>query len=279
MSSSPLVWLITGTSSGIGRDLALAALSRGDKVIATARGRSVSKLEDLKNAGAATLQLDVTSTLEELHQVAKEAVGIYGRVDVLVNNAEETTPQETFDQFNTNVFGALNVARAFLPYMRIKKSGIIMWIGSVVGWQSLPYGGLYSASKWAVRGISETLNDEILPLGLKSVCIDLGSFRTAFLGDTQRGPPVSRIPDYQPLTDIVEARFQADNGKQPGNPAIVVEVLVDLAHETGPIKGKAFPTSINFGSDSYSVAKKASEDALTRLEEWKAVSYSTDFEK
>ncbi|KAJ2931094.1 hypothetical protein H1R20_g5975, partial [Candolleomyces eurysporus] len=287
MSSSPLVWLITGTSSGIGRDLALAALSRGDKVIATARGRTVSKLEDLKNAGAATLELDVTSPLEKLHQVAKEAVGIYGRVDVLVNNAgnmlvgalEETTPEETLNQFNTNVFGALNVARAFLPYMREKKSGIIMWMGSIVAWESFPYGGLYSATKWALRGISETLNDEISPLGLRSVCLDFGYFRTAFLGDTQRGPPVSRIPDYQPLTDIVEARFQAYNGKQPGNPAVGVKLLVDLAHGTGLFEGKASPASINLGSDSYSAAKKASENALSRLEEWKAVSYSTDFEK
>ncbi|KAJ2921724.1 hypothetical protein H1R20_g15370, partial [Candolleomyces eurysporus] len=279
--SSPLV------CSGLGRDLALAALARGDKVIATARGRTVSKLEDLKTAGAATLELDVTSPLEKLHEAAKEAVNIYGKIDVLVNNAgymlvgaiEESTPEETFDQFNTNVFGALNVARAILPYMREKKSGTIIWMGSVGGWQSVPYGGLYATTKWALRGISETLNDEISPLGLRSVCIDLGYFRTSFLGGTQRGPPVSRIPDYQPLTEAAEARFQAYNGKQPGNPAIAVELLVDLLHGDGNTQGKSFPTTINLGSDSYSVAKKASEDALIRLEEWKTVSYSTDFEQ
>ncbi|KAJ3523757.1 hypothetical protein NMY22_g11300 [Coprinellus aureogranulatus] len=285
--SNPLVWLITGTSSGIGRELALAALAR-----------------DLKQAGAATLELDVTSPLEELHGVAKEAIGFYGQVDVLVNNAgymmvgaiEESTPEETVAQFNTNLFGALNVTRAFLPYMRTKKTGIVMWMGSIGGWQSVPYGGIYATTKWAMRGVrpftlliasvlsveaqglSETLNDELKPLGLKSISIDLGYFRTSFLQDTQRGPAVSRIPDYQPLTDAAEARFQAYNGKQPGNPAVAVELLVDLAHGTGATAGKPFPIVLNLGSDSYSVAKRACEDAIARLEEWKGVSFSTDLE-
>ncbi|KAJ3523754.1 hypothetical protein NMY22_g11298 [Coprinellus aureogranulatus] len=283
--STPLVWLITGTSSGIGRDLALAALARGDKVIATGRGRSISKLDDLKKAGAATLELDVTSPLEKLHEAAKEAIDFYGQVDVLVNNAgymlvgalEESTPQETLDQFNTNLFGGLNVARAFLPYMRAKKTGTIMWLGSIVGWQSFPYGGLYAATKWAIRGLSETLNEEITPLGLRSICVDLGYFRTAFLKDGQRGAPISRIPDYQPLTDAVEKKFQAYNGKQPGNPAVAVEVMIDLAHGTGAAEGKPLPITISLGSDCYNVAKENSQAALTRLEEWKDVSYSTDF--
>ncbi|KAF6754059.1 short chain dehydrogenase [Ephemerocybe angulata] len=284
--TAPLVWLITGTSSGIGRELAFVALARGDKVIATARGRNISKLDDLKAAGAATMELDVTSPLDKLNEVAREAIAFYGRVDVLVNNAgymavgaiEESTPEETYDQFNTNLFGALNVTRAFLPYMRGKRSGIIMWMGSIGGWRAVPYGGLYAATKWAIRGISETLNEEISPLGLKSISIDLGYFRTSFLQDSQRGPAVSRIPDYQPITDAVEARFQAYNGKQPGNPVAAVEVLVDLAHGTGAAEGKAFPIVLNLGSDCYSTAKDASEKVLTRLEEWKAVSYSTDFD-
>ncbi|KAK7459579.1 hypothetical protein VKT23_009561 [Stygiomarasmius scandens] len=141
--SSQLVWLITGTSTGIGRDLTLLALKRGDKVIATARGRSLSKLEELKAQGADTLELDVGWPLERLQQLAKDAVAIHGRVDVLVNNAgyflvgalEENSAEETLQQFNTNVFGALNVTRAFLPHMRERKYGTIVWAGSIVGWQ------------------------------------------------------------------------------------------------------------------------------------------------
>ncbi|EAU80937.1 short chain dehydrogenase [Coprinopsis cinerea okayama7 len=285
--STDLVWLITGTSSGIGRDLALAALARGDKVIATARGRTVSKLEDLKAKGAEAIELDVTAPLDRLHEIAKAAVGIYGRIDVLVNNAgymlvgaiEANTPEETFEQFNTNVFGALNVARAFLPYMRERRSGMIMWMGSIGGWQSVPYGGLYATTKWALRGISETLSDEVAPFGINSVCIDLGYFRTPFLKDTQHVPPVSRIADYQKLTEERHAVFQAYNGKQPGDPLAAVQVLGDLAHGTGTAAGKAFPRSLNLGSDSYQTAKKHCEDALARLEGWRDISISTDFEK
>ncbi|KAF8956242.1 short chain dehydrogenase [Flammula alnicola] len=283
--ASQLVWLITGTSSGLGRQLALEALKRGEKVIATGRARSIAKLEDLKAQGADILELDVTSPLEELQEVAKKAVAIHGRIDVLVNNAgyilvgalEESTPQETLDQFNTNVFGALNVARAFLPYMREKRTGTIIWLGSIAGWTSAPYAGLYSATKWALRGISETLNEEISPLGLRSICFDFGYFRTSFLQPDQRAPKVARIPDYKELSDHGEAGLQAYNGKQPGNPLKGVEVIVDVVRGEGQAAGKAFPVGLALGTDCYNIAKTVTEKALGRLEEWQEVSFSTDF--
>lgn len=283
--SSPLVWLITGTSTGLGRDLALEALKRGEKVIATGRSRSIAKLDDLKAKGADVIELDVTSPLETLHEIAKKAVEIHGRIDVLVNNAgyilvgalEENTPQETFDQFNTNVFGALNVTRAFLPYMREKRTGTVIFLGSLGGWKSTPYAGLYSTTKWALRGISETLHDEISPLGLRSVCIDFGYFRTSFLESDQRAPKVSRIPDYKETSDAAEAALQAYNGKQPGNPLKGVQVMVDLVRGEGQAAGKPFPRGLALGTDSYNVAKNSSHQALERLEIWKDVSFSTDF--
>ena len=138
-------------------------LARGDKVVSTARARSLPKLAELKEKGAATLELDVTAPLSELHAVAAKAVAIYGHIDVVVNNAgyiisgvlEENTcvtdpahfrstylpvpvflrPEQTYEQFNTNVFGGLNVARAFLPYMRPRKTGTIVWIGSLGGYR------------------------------------------------------------------------------------------------------------------------------------------------
>ncbi|KIM42597.1 hypothetical protein M413DRAFT_444303 [Hebeloma cylindrosporum] len=283
--SSPLVWLITGTSTGLGRDLALEALKRGEKVIATGRSRSIAKLDDLKTKGADVIELDVTSPLETLHEIAKKAVEIHGRIDVLVNNAgyilvgalEESTPQETFDQFNTNVFGALNVTRAFLPYMRGKRTGTVIFLGSLGGWKSTPYAGLYSTTKWALRGISETLHDEISPLGLRSVCIDFGYFRTSFLESDQRAPKVSRIPDYKETSDAAEAALQAYNGKQPGNPLKGVQVMVDLVRGEGQAVGKPFPRGLALGTDSYNVAKNSSHRALERLEIWKDVSFSTDF--
>ncbi|KAF8994489.1 short chain dehydrogenase [Cyathus striatus] len=283
--SSQLVWLITGTSSGIGRDLAISALERGDLVIATGRARSIEKLDDLKALGASTIELDVTDKLENLHEVAKRAVAVYGRIDVLVNNAgyilvgtiEESTPEETLEQFNTNVFGALNVTRAFLPYMRERRTGTVVFIGSVGGWQSSPYAGLYVTSKWTLRGISQSLHDEISPLGLRSTCIDFGFFRTPFLSSTQRAPPVSRISDYQPLCERVEAVLNACDRKQPGDPKKGVEVIIDVVRGEGVAKDKPFPKGVALGTDCYKLMKSHCEEGLARAEEWKEISCSTDF--
>ncbi|ESK94777.1 serine 3-dehydrogenase [Moniliophthora roreri MCA 2997] len=282
-----LVWLITGTSTGLGRELTLAALRRGDKVIATARVRSLSQIDDLKEKGAATLELDVTAPLEDLQAVAKKAVAIYGQVDIVVNNAgyilvgaiEENTPQESFDQFNTNVFGAINVTRAFLPYMRERKTGTIIFSGSVGGWRGCPAVGLYAATKWTLRGVSASLHDEIAPLGLRSICIDFGYFRTAFLNPDHRKPYIPRIQDYNEVTGEYEAALQAYNNKQPGDPLRGVEIMVDIVRGEGVAKGKTFSNNIQLGSDCYETVKTECEEALRQLEEWKDVSFSTDFPK
>ncbi|KAF9525424.1 hypothetical protein CPB83DRAFT_943586 [Crepidotus variabilis] len=283
--SPQLVWLITGTTSGLGRHLAQEVLRRGDKVIATGRARSIAKLDELKNEGADTLELDVTWPLEKLQETAKEAVSIHGRIDVVVNNAgyvqigvvEETTPKETLKQFNTNVFGALNVSRAFLPYMREKKTGTIIFLGSLAVICGLPYAGLYAASKWALRGISSSLHAEISPLGLRSVCVELGYFRTALLDGDQRTPAISRISDYKELSEKAETGFGAANGKQPGDPLKGVKVFVDLVKGENGTAGKPFPPSLALGSDCYKTCKETSEGYLELLDGWKEVSVSTDF--
>ncbi|KAF5340171.1 hypothetical protein D9758_014998 [Tetrapyrgos nigripes] len=204
-SQQQLVWVITGTSSGLGHDLTLAALARGDKVIATARARSIGTLDDLNAKGADTLELDVTAPLDTLKEVAKKAVEIHGRVDVVVNSAgyilagalEENTrrlpsfgaiihfisiPTRRYRNvyYSTNVFGALNVTRAFLPYMRQRKTGTIVWMGSLTGWISGPAAGLYCTTKYALRGISGTLHEEISPLGLRSTVSTLGPLGPTF---------------------------------------------------------------------------------------------------
>lgn len=143
------------------------------------------------------------------------------------------------------------------------------------------------------KGISETLHEEISPLGLRSTCIDLGYFRTSLLGDGQRVPYKPRIDDYKPITEKAEASLQgkarlhyietdhicpsAANGKQLGSPEKGVNVIIDVVKNEGIAKGKAFPTSLALGSDCYEVVKTASENNLKRLEEWKNVSFSTDF--
>ncbi len=137
-------------------------------------------------------------------------------------------PEETLDQFNTNVFGALNVTRAFLPYMRERKTGTVIFIGSVGGWRSVLNAGIYATTKFAFHGagfscfshrisrgalhshtgLSLTLHDEIAPLGLRSVCIDLGYFRTPFLSSNNRAPWVPRIEDYREMSEKADAALQ-----------------------------------------------------------------------
>ncbi|KAI0316891.1 hypothetical protein OF83DRAFT_1059594 [Amylostereum chailletii] len=285
--SSQLVWLITGTSSGIGRDLTLAALARGDRVVATARARSIRQLEPLREKGADVLELDVTASLADLHAIAKKAVELHGKVDVVVNNAgyiavgaiEENTPEETFAQFNTNVFGALNVARAFLPYMRARKSGTILWLGSLGGWRFGPNAGLYAGTKHALRGLSGSLDVEISPLGLRSIIVELGYFRTNFLTDGNRAPHISRIDDYAPITGPANDNLIAYNGKQPGDPKKAAELMVDLVHGEGAVKGRTIPPVVDLGSDCHQVVKEAAESTLQRLEEWKDIAHSTDLPK
>lgn len=282
-----LVWLVTGTSSGLGRDLVLAVLKRGDKVIATGRARSLAKLNDLKDKGAAILELDVTAPLDKLHAVAKEAVSIYGHVDVVVNNAgfaevgmlEDNTPQETYDQFNTNVFGPLNVNRAFLPYIRQRKSGTIVWLGSIAGWIGIANIGLYIGTKHAVRGLSLSLNEEIAPLGLRSICFEPGYFRTEFLSADNRGADKLRTEDYREIVDSTNAHLNASNGKQPGDPKRGVEVIIDVVKGEGIAAGKEFTPVIALGSDAYATIKDAATHALERLENWKEVTMSTDLPK
>ncbi|KAK0461855.1 uncharacterized protein EV420DRAFT_1527661 [Desarmillaria tabescens] len=255
--------------TGLGRDLALAALERGEKVIATAH---------LKEKGTETLELDVTAPLDDLMKIAEKAVGIYDRFDVLVNNAgyilvggwRRARMAYSFCSFfqvstkrdriasscqlyprSTNVFGALNVTRAFLPYMRARRTGTFVWLGSIGGWRAVPNAGLYATTKWALRGISETLHVEVSPLGLRSICIDFGYTRTSFLTADHRKPYVSKIEDYKEITEKVESALQAYNGKQPGDPKKCVQVMLDVVRGEGLGQRKEFPKSLLLGSDCF----------------------------
>ncbi|KAF9043869.1 NAD(P)-binding protein [Hymenopellis radicata] len=272
--SPPLAWLITGTSSGIGRELVLAALERGDHVIATARSASLSNLDDLKALGAKVLELDVTAPLDSLHATAQAAADLYGRIDVLVNNAGDL---ETFNQFNTNVFGAMNVARAVLPFMREKRSGTVVWIGSRFGWHPSAVAiGTYTASKYALRGISESLDLEISPLGLRSICVDFGFFRTLIISDTKRTPYIPRIEDYKSFATHGDGVIRATNSKQPGDPRRGALIIVDVLHGEGSASGKTMPSSLLLGTDCYEAVQEELMKALKNQDEWADVTKSTD---
>ncbi|KAH9477890.1 Oxidoreductase BOA17 [Psilocybe cubensis] len=283
MSSTALVWLITGCSSGIGRELAIAVLERGDHVIATTRLRSFESIKDLKDLGAHVMVLDVTESIDKLKAVAAEAIVVYGKVDVVVNNAgfimpgsfEETTHEETLTQFNTNVFGALNVARAFLPYMRKQRTGTISFIGSCYGWRPVPFCGLYVASKFAIRGISDTLHEEIAPFGLRSICFDFGAFRTPIIEKLPKWVPI--LDAYKDAGESANATLLAYKGTQKGDTVRGAYTIIDIIRGEGMATGRQVHPGFALGSDSYETVKKHCENTLARLEEWKPVSLATDY--
>lgn len=267
--SQQRTWVITGANSGFGTEFVHQILARGDKVIAT--GRNPDKLSALSNTGAHLVKLDVTSPLGELKEIAKQAEAVYGRIDVLVNNAgyiemgtiEETTPERTFQQFNTNVFGLLNVTRAFVPYMRERRSGTVVNIGSIGGWEGIAGAGLYCDSKAVVSTLSEALKNELAPFGVEVHCVEPGYFATSLLtaGNLALNKSAS-IVDYADLNRQLEARWTQVSGNQPGDPAKGVARMIEAVTHTGYAKDKKIPVRVVLGKDAF----ERSGQSIARME-------------
>lgn len=188
-----------------------------------------------------------------------------------------SSPKETLDSFNTNVFGVLNLTRAVLPYMRTQRSGTIAQFGSVGSWRGFAGGGLYVATKWAISGLTESLRLEVAPFGIDVVCIEPGYFRTGFLNLGARFFTEERIQDYDETTvgEVRRMLTSADNS-QPGNPEKGCRVCVDVLTRDG---GREVPVRLVLGSDATEAIRGKCEETLTLLGEWEGVSRSTDFEK
>lgn len=272
--------MITGCSTGFGAALAREILSRGDEVIATAR--DVDKLRGLQQDGADVIQLDVTESLETLKNKAKQSCALYGRIDYLINNAgyacqgtfEELTPKETQAQFDTNVFGLLNVTRAFLPYFRAQRYGVIANISSLGAWGGYAGVGMYTSSKWAVSGISETMTAELADFGIKVCCVEPGYFRSNFLNPGNRKKDNSRISDYDGTTARkVAALMDEYDNKQPGDVDKGVKVVVDVLTRKN---GRDIPLRLPLGRDCYAGLKQKCEQTLKLLDDWKDIITSTD---
>jgi NAD(P)-dependent dehydrogenase (short-subunit alcohol dehydrogenase family) len=273
------VWLITGSSRGLGRAFTEAALAAGEQVVATAR--KMSDLDSLKaKFGKQVLpfSLDVTNETQARDAIAM-AIKTFGRLDVLVNNAgygnvapaEDTTLEDFRAQIETNLFGVIILTKAVLPYFRERGAGHIFQITSVAG-RIGPIGRApYAAAKWGVEGFSETLAKEVGPLGVKVTIVEPGGFRTDFAGsstDLREGRP-----EYDQTVGAT-ARFQRDyNGKQPGDPAKAAAALLSLASMDEP------PLRIALGSDAFNAAEKNDLAKIELGRKWKDFSYSTDFLK
>ena len=288
------VWFIPAASSGFGRETALLALARGDTVIATAR--NAAKLQDLKDAGADTLSFDVTSPLAELEATAAQVFAKHGRVDYLVNAAgyilegalEETSPKEDYDIFNTNVFGIMNVFKAFLPHMRKQELGpdgvraTIAAYGSLGSWEGGASFATYAMTKASVSMLMECMYYELAPYKIVATCVEPGYFRTNLLGGGAFVQSAKRIDAYEdPSTPAgqVRAVLPKVNGNQPGDPVKGAKVAFDIITKTGVAEGKDVPIRIILGTDCVEVVKKECREVMKSLTEWEDVFTSTDFKQ
>jgi NAD(P)-dependent dehydrogenase (short-subunit alcohol dehydrogenase family) len=273
------VWLITGSSRGLGREFAIAALEAGHKVAATAR--KVSDLADLQKAygeNVLPIALDVTNEAQA-NQAVQSTIAKFGRLDVLVNNAgygnvapvEDTSLAEFREQIETNLFGTIILTKAALPHFREQKGGHFIQITSIAGRMGPIGRAPYAAAKWGVEGFSETLAKEVAPFGVKVTLVEPGGFRTDFAGAStslQEGRP-----EYDETVGKT-ARFQRDfNGKQPGDPKRAAAALLKIASEQNP------PFRFIIGSDAYNAIEKNDLAKMEAAKEWKELSISTDFPK
>ncbi|KAF2092868.1 NAD(P)-binding protein [Rhizodiscina lignyota] len=284
MSSNTPVWLITASSSGFGRAVALEALKRGHEVIATARNPSSSKLDGLRSAGAEIIALDVTSPLQDLQRTIAGALSIHGRIDILVNAAgfilegalEECTPEESLQQFNTNVFGTMNVSRAVLPYMRAQHSGVIANFGSVGSWRGSPGVGMYETSKWAVSGLTESMRPELEEFGIKVTVIEPGYFRTGFLNDSAR-VKARHMDEYKgSKVEVYRQGLAAKDNKQANDAAKGAERIVDVLTQSGRAAGRDIPLRLPLGTDAYGIIKAKCEETVKLMDEWKEIICGTE---
>jgi NAD(P)-dependent dehydrogenase (short-subunit alcohol dehydrogenase family) len=261
-------WFITGTSRGFGREWTTAALERGDRVAATAR--DVSSLDDLvAKYGDALLPiaLDVTDRDADFAAVA-QAHEHFGSLDIVINNAgyghfgmvEELSEKELRDQLETNVFGAVWITQAALPFMRAQGSGHIIQVSSIGGISAFPNLSAYHASKWALEGFSQALSHEVAEFGIHVTLVEPGGFATDWSGPSSRhSEPIGAYDDARERRAQERARQNAGGAGDPSASAAALLRVVDAAEP---------PLRVFFGAAPLGIARADYESRLTNWEKW-----------
>jgi NAD(P)-dependent dehydrogenase (short-subunit alcohol dehydrogenase family) len=273
------VWLITGSSRGLGRALTAAVLAAGHRVVATARDpQALRDLADQYGDQIRTVALDVTDA-DAAHAAVRFAVAEFGRLDVVGNNAgyansspiEETAEDDFRAQMETNFFGVVNVTRAALPVLREQRSGHLLQFSSIGGRVGgTPGLAAYQAAKFAVEGFSEVLHNEVAPLGIKVTIIEPGAFRTDWGGSSMRIPPVGA--DYEQTVGTINNYRREVDGTQQGDPERAAKVITELVDLPEP------PLRLLLGSDALLLAERGAESRAAEATAWADVTRSTDFE-
>ena len=272
------VWFITGASRGFGFEIAKAVLETGDKVVATVRSKPEHLLNLLNNdENLLVTVLDVTDT-NLVKTSVRAALDTFGSIDVLVNNAgygllggiEEASDEEVRQNYETNVFGLLNVTREILPHMRQQQSGHIINLSSVGGLSGFPGWGLYCSTKFAVEGITESMALELAPLGIHATAVEPGFFRTDFLDSSSLTTTQNIIADYADTAGEMRGQMAQANKKQPGSPEKLAQAFIKLANCERP------PVHLMLGKDTLAIFREKTATIEKEIEKWQAVITGTD---
>ena len=270
------VWLVTGCSTGFGRELAQQALTQGYRVAVTAR--DPTEVQDLAGLGEAlALKLDVTDPAEIAAAVTATQER-FGHIDVLVNNAgigyfaavEEGEDQEVRRMFDINVFGLAGMIQAVLPAMRGRRSGCIVNVSSIGGLRSFPAIGYYNATKFAVEGLTEALWQEVEPLGIRVMLVEPSGFRTDWAGRSAHESKVE-IADYAATAGTARQGVRALSGNQAGDPVRAMAALIRAVASGAP------PHRLLLGNAAYDGAMEKLAELTGKFTAWEAVSRGADF--
>ena len=270
------VWFITGCSTGFGRSLCEFLIARGYRVVVTAR--QPAEVAELAVRGETLiLKLDVTDPAA-IDAAVASAEAKFGRIDVLVNNAglgyfaaiEEGDEKQIRHLFEVNVFGLSRMIRAVLPGMRLHGTGTIVNISSVGGLRSFPALGYYSATKFAVEGLSEALWQEVEPLGLKVLVVEPSGFRTDWAGRSAE-ESAHQIGAYADTAGRARSQVKASSGRQPGDPVRAAEAIVKAVESPHP------PHHLLLGEDAFIGATEQLERLRRDFGAWESVTRGADF--
>lgn len=271
------VWLITGCSTGFGRELAKFVLSQGYKAAVAAR--NTDDVQDIiagQEGNAIAIKLDVTKK-EEIKAAVEKTIQQFGRIDVLVNNAgigyfgaiEESEDAAVRNMFDINVFGLANMIQETLPIMRAQKSGHIVNIASIGGLVGFPAVGFYNATKFAVDGLSESLAKETAPLGIKVTIVAPSGFRTDWAGRSANNSPVV-IEDYATTSGKNKADIRGYSGNQPGDPARAAQAIVKAVEAENP------PLRLLLGAGALKGARIKLEQLKNDFDTWEEITLWAD---
>jgi NAD(P)-dependent dehydrogenase (short-subunit alcohol dehydrogenase family) len=271
--------LITGVSSGLGLALAQEALAQGWTVVGTVRSEEAARNFTATAPGKAFARvLDVTD-YARIPEVVAEIEKTIGGIEVLVNNAgygmegpiEESSLEEIRRQFEVNVFGALAVTQAVLPFMRQRRSGRILNITSMGGLITFPGVGIYHGSKFALEGLSETLGKEVRGFGIFVTAVAPGGFRTDWAGRSLSRAPRT-ISDYDEMFEPQREARQQRNGKQSGDPVKAAKAMLTILADPNP------PAHLLLGPDAVKLVEEKLDALKAEIEAYRSLSTSTDFD-